>query len=167
MIGAIALGGLADNFGRKLIFIGEMIIFVVFLVLLTASPSFPWLIVFLFGIGLALGCDYPTAHLIISESIAEQLARPPGAERLRLPGAGRARRHRRRLCRAAQHPRNRRLALDVCHRHRPRSPGDHRALLRRRKARPGWFPAAASSEAEQTTATPAAAPAALSHAVSS
>lgn len=62
LIGAIALGGLADHFGRKLLFIGEMIIFVVFLILLTASPSLPWLIVFLFGIGLALGCDYPTAH---------------------------------------------------------------------------------------------------------
>jgi Arabinose efflux permease len=50
-----------------------MIIFVVFLVLLTASPSLPWLIVFLFGIGLALGCDYPTAHLMISESTPSNL----------------------------------------------------------------------------------------------
>jgi MFS transporter, putative metabolite transport protein len=73
LIGAIALGGLADHFGRKLLFIGEMIIFVVFLVLLTASPSLPWLIVFLFGIGLALGCDYPTAHLMISESTPSNL----------------------------------------------------------------------------------------------
>ena len=73
LIGAIALGGLADYFGRKLLFIGEMIIFVVFLVLLTASPSLPWLIVFLFGIGLALGCDYPTAHLMISESTPSNL----------------------------------------------------------------------------------------------
>jgi len=38
-------------------------------VLLSLAPSFLWLVVFLFGIGLALGCDYPTAHLIISESI--------------------------------------------------------------------------------------------------
>jgi len=73
LAGAIALGGLADYFGRKLLFIGEMIIFVVFLVLLTASPSLPWLIVFLFGIGLALGCDYPTAHLMISESTPSNL----------------------------------------------------------------------------------------------
>ena len=73
LVGAIALGGLADYFGRKLLFIGEMIIFVFFLVLLTASPSLPWLIVFLFGIGLALGCDYPTAHLLISESTPSNL----------------------------------------------------------------------------------------------
>jgi MFS transporter, putative metabolite transport protein len=45
-----------------------MIIFVVFLVLLALSPSFFWLVVFLFGAGVALGCDYPTAHLVISES---------------------------------------------------------------------------------------------------
>jgi MFS transporter, putative metabolite transport protein len=73
LTGAVALGGLADYFGRKLLFIGEMIIFVVFLVLLTASPSLPWLVLFLFGIGLALGCDYPTAHLMISESTPSSL----------------------------------------------------------------------------------------------
>jgi MFS transporter, putative metabolite transport protein len=69
LIGAVGLGGLSDYFGRKFMFILEMIIFMVFLVLLVASPSYFWLVVFLFGLGLALGCDYPTAHLIISESI--------------------------------------------------------------------------------------------------
>ena len=69
LIGAVLLGGLSDYFGRKFMFIVEMIIFMVFLVLLVASPSYFWLVVFLFGLGLALGCDYPTAHLIISESI--------------------------------------------------------------------------------------------------
>lgn len=72
LVGATALGGLADTFGRKRMFIVEMIIFVVFLVALSLSPSFPWLVVFLFGVGLALGCDYPTAHLVISESIASK-----------------------------------------------------------------------------------------------
>ncbi len=69
LIGATALGGLADTFGRKRMFIVEMIIFVVFLIALSLSPSYVWLVVFLFGVGLALGCDYPTAHLVISESI--------------------------------------------------------------------------------------------------
>jgi len=69
LIGAIGLGGLSDLFGRKVMFKTEMIIFMVFLILLVASPSYVWLVVFLFGIGVALGCDYPTAHLIISESI--------------------------------------------------------------------------------------------------
>src|SRR5262249_8675366 len=73
LIGALGLGGLADYFGRKLLFVGEMIIFVVFLALLTASPSLPWLVLFLFGIGPALGSDYPAAHLMISENTPTQL----------------------------------------------------------------------------------------------
>lgn len=69
LVGATALGGLADVYGRKRMFIVEMIIFAVFLVALTLTPSMIFLIIFLFGAGLALGCDYPTAHMVISESI--------------------------------------------------------------------------------------------------
>ncbi|MFZ5453128.1 MAG: MFS transporter [Thermodesulfobacteriota bacterium] len=69
LIGATTLGGLADVFGRKRMFIVEMVIFTIFVILLTLSPSFFWLTVFLFGMGAALGCDYPTAHMVISESI--------------------------------------------------------------------------------------------------
>ncbi|HVE16814.1 MAG TPA: MFS transporter [Chthoniobacterales bacterium] len=69
LVGATALGGLADRVGRKQMFVFEMALFVAFLVLVTFSASFTWLIVGLFGLGLALGCDYPTAHLVISESI--------------------------------------------------------------------------------------------------
>ena len=69
LVGALTLGGLADRFGRRTMFIFEMIAFLGFLVAVVFSPSFTWLIVCLFGLGLALGCDYPTAHLMISESI--------------------------------------------------------------------------------------------------
>ncbi|MBA2115135.1 MFS transporter [Bremerella alba] len=69
LIGATALGGLADHFGRKPMFIIEMAIFSVFLVGVTLSPNFPFLVFCLFGLGIALGCDYPTAHLVISESM--------------------------------------------------------------------------------------------------
>ena len=69
LIGATLLGGLADHFGRKIMFIVEMIIFCVFLILITLTPSYILLVIFLFGIGTALGCDYPTAHMMISESI--------------------------------------------------------------------------------------------------
>lgn len=69
MIGAVALGGLADTYGRRRMFVIEMLVFLVFLAGLTIAPSIGWLIFFLFGVGVALGCDYPTAHLVISESI--------------------------------------------------------------------------------------------------
>lgn len=72
LIGATALGGMADVFGRKLMFIVEMMLFTVFLTLVAISPNFVCLVVCLFGMGLALGCDYPTAHLVISESIPSQ-----------------------------------------------------------------------------------------------
>src|SRR5262245_41432149 len=83
MVGAIAMGGLAgimvwaiahvvlaDIYCRRLMFVVDMVVFALFLIGLAWSPSFVWTVVFLFGVGLALGCDYPTAHLIISESIA-------------------------------------------------------------------------------------------------
>ena len=72
MVGALALGGLADVYGRRFMFVLEMAVLALFLVGLAWSPSLPWLLVFLVGVGLALGGDYPTAHLIISESIASR-----------------------------------------------------------------------------------------------
>jgi MFS family permease len=60
---------MADIFGRKTMFIVEMALFTLFLVALTIASSFTMLIVCLFGIGVALGCDYPTAHMVISEAV--------------------------------------------------------------------------------------------------
>src|SRR5580704_7815414 len=69
LVGAVGLGGMSDRFGRKPMFIVEMIIFVAFLVLLVLCTNFISLVICLFGLGVALGCNYPTAHMIISESI--------------------------------------------------------------------------------------------------
>jgi putative MFS transporter len=69
LVGALALGGLSDRFGRKPMFVVEMIIFVGFLVALCFASSYIQVVIFLFRLGLALGCDYPTAHMIISENI--------------------------------------------------------------------------------------------------
>jgi MFS transporter, putative metabolite transport protein len=77
LVGALLLGGLSDYFGRKTMFIWEMIIFCAFLALLILCGNFLSLAICLFGLGLALGCDYPTAHMIISENI-------PSANRGRL-----------------------------------------------------------------------------------
>jgi MFS transporter, putative metabolite transport protein len=77
LVGTILLGGLPDYFGRKRMLIAEMIIFCMFLALLIMVGNFWSLVICLFGVGLALGCDYPTAHMIISENI-------PSASRGRL-----------------------------------------------------------------------------------
>ncbi|MGO9237216.1 MAG: MFS transporter [Methylocella sp.] len=69
LVGAVGLGGMSDRFGRKIMFVVEMVIFVAFLAALVFAPNFYLVVVCLFGIGLALGCDYPTAHIIISENI--------------------------------------------------------------------------------------------------
>jgi len=69
LFGATLLGGLADRIGRKPLFVGEMFLFVAFLIAIAVTPNLPLLVVFLFGMGLALGADYPTAHLMISEAI--------------------------------------------------------------------------------------------------
>jgi putative MFS transporter len=77
LVGTILLGSLSDYFGRKRMFIAEMIIFCLFLALLIMVGNFVSLVLCLFGVGMALGCDYPTAHMIISENI-------PSASRGRL-----------------------------------------------------------------------------------
>src|ERR1700689_2666594 len=69
LIGAVGLGSLSDQFGRKSMFIVEMIIFTAFVALAVFCTNFVSLVICLFGLGLALGCDYPTAHMIISENI--------------------------------------------------------------------------------------------------
>ncbi|PVB59792.1 MFS transporter [Labrenzia sp. 011] len=69
LIGATALGGLADHYGRRAMFIAEMALFILFLLVLAVSPNLSVTLLALFGIGTALGCDYPTAHMVISESI--------------------------------------------------------------------------------------------------
>ncbi len=69
LVGATVLGGLSDHYGRKKMFIVEMVLFTACLVLVVFSTSYVWLVACLFGMGLALGCDYPTAHMVISESI--------------------------------------------------------------------------------------------------
>ena len=73
LAGVLFVGPLSDRYGRKSMFIVEMIIFAVFLVGLTLAPNFITLVICLFGAGIALGCDYPTAHMVISESIATSM----------------------------------------------------------------------------------------------
>lgn len=73
MVGATALGGLSDRWGRRQVFLGEMVLFTLFLIGVTISPNFPVLVICLVGVGLALGCDYPTAHIMISETMPTRI----------------------------------------------------------------------------------------------
>ncbi|MTH99572.1 MFS transporter [Roseibium sp. RKSG952] len=77
LIGAVTLGGLSDHYGRRNMFIIEMVVFVFFLVVLAFAQSYLVVLIALFGLGVALGCDYPTAHMVISENM-------PSRERGRL-----------------------------------------------------------------------------------
>ena len=69
LVGSLAFGGLADRWGRRPVFIAEMALLLVGLLLAAISPGPWWLIAALLVIGLALGADYPTAHLVIAECL--------------------------------------------------------------------------------------------------
>ncbi|WP_338429375.1 MFS transporter [Synechococcus elongatus] len=69
LIGASLFGNLADRYGRKFVFVVEMAIFTIAIALSAIAWNVSVLIFFLFCSGLALGADYPTAHIIVSESI--------------------------------------------------------------------------------------------------
>jgi MFS family permease len=69
LLGAVGLGGLADRLGRRPVFIAEMVLLLTGLLAAALSPGTPWLLAALLLIGLALGADYPTAHLVIAESM--------------------------------------------------------------------------------------------------
>ncbi|MGB5112704.1 MAG: MFS transporter [Mycobacterium sp.] len=51
LVGASALGGLADHFGRKRMFIAETVIFTCFLIALTLTPNFATLVIRLLAPG--------------------------------------------------------------------------------------------------------------------
>ena len=68
LVGSLAFGGLADRWGRRPVFVAEMVLLLLGLLLAGLSPDARWLIAALLIVGLALGADYPTAHLVIAES---------------------------------------------------------------------------------------------------
>jgi MFS family permease len=67
MLGAIALGRLADLNGRRLLFLIDLIIFCVFAVASAAAWSVTSLIVFRFLLGVGIGADYPIAAAYLAE----------------------------------------------------------------------------------------------------
>lgn len=68
LVGAVGLGHVSDRFGRKPVFIAEMVIFVVSLIIVTTSLDLFFLLLGLFGLGLAIGSDAPVATAILAEN---------------------------------------------------------------------------------------------------
>lgn len=67
LIGALWLGNLTDKFGRKAMYVVDLLAFVVFAAL-TAAAQGPWqLILFRFLLGIGIGADYPISATLVSE----------------------------------------------------------------------------------------------------
>jgi MFS transporter, putative metabolite transport protein len=115
LIGAVGQGSLSDHFGRKSMFVVEMIIFTAFLTATVFATSFFTLVFCLFGLGLALGCDYPTAHMIISENIPSTSRGRLVLGGIRFSGRWSPWGRCSRLCSAACRAKSQCVALDVCH----------------------------------------------------
>ena len=69
LVGALLFGALADRLGRRLVFIGELVLLLGGLLAASLSPNAVCLGIALVVIGLGLGADYPLAHLMISEHL--------------------------------------------------------------------------------------------------
>jgi putative MFS transporter len=67
LIGALLLGNLTDKYGRKAMYVVDLLAFVIFAAL-TAFSQAPWqLILFRFLLGIGIGADYPISATLVSE----------------------------------------------------------------------------------------------------
>lgn len=66
-LGALFFGKLMDRLGRKAMYGTEVIMLAIGAICSAFAPSFVWLIVFRFLVGLGIGGDYPTSSVIMSE----------------------------------------------------------------------------------------------------
>lgn len=66
-IGAAVLGNLTDRFGRKAMYVIDLLAFVLFAALTAFSQDVWQLILFRFLLGIGIGADYPISATIVSE----------------------------------------------------------------------------------------------------
>ena len=66
-VGALALGTLADRFGRRTMFLGNLLIYSVFSLAAAAAPGVEWLVAMRFLAGLGLGAELVIADTYLSE----------------------------------------------------------------------------------------------------
>ncbi len=67
LIGAVWLGKLTDRFGRKAMYVVDLLAFVLFAGLTAVSQDVWQLIVFRFLLGVGIGADYPISATLVSE----------------------------------------------------------------------------------------------------
>lgn len=67
LIGALWLGNLTDKFGRKAMYVIDLLAFVVFAALTAFSQTAWQLIIFRFLLGIGIGADYPISATLVSE----------------------------------------------------------------------------------------------------
>lgn len=65
--GAVLFGRIADVLGRKWVYTGVAVIMMVGALLSAVAPSFIWLVIARFVLGLGIGGDYPVSAVLMSE----------------------------------------------------------------------------------------------------
>lgn len=65
--GALIFGRLADVMGRKTVYVAVAAIMIVGAIASAVAPSFIWLVVARFVLGLGIGGDYPVSAVLMSE----------------------------------------------------------------------------------------------------
>lgn len=73
IFGAIIAGRLADRFGRKLVFTVDLSMFVLFALLSAIAPTFEFLVLFRFLLGVTVGADYPLGSSYVAEMMPARL----------------------------------------------------------------------------------------------
>lgn len=68
-VGAIVFGALADRFGRRRMFLVNLLVFSGFTLLAAFAPGLGWLAVLRFGAGLGLGAELTLADTYLSEMV--------------------------------------------------------------------------------------------------
>lgn len=66
-VGAFVFGRLADVYGRKTVYVSVAAIMIAGALASAAAPSFIWLVVARFVLGLGIGGDYPVSAVLMSE----------------------------------------------------------------------------------------------------
>jgi len=73
IFGALIGGRLCDRFGRKKVFLFDLLIFIIFAILSSCAWSIESLIIFRFLLGVGIGADYPVCASYVSEFMPKRI----------------------------------------------------------------------------------------------